>query len=156
MCDRAGAAAPCEGVQRLRGRGSAVPGDGAALGWAWGRPQESPGFLSSDGKPESRLSRGREQPRGEGAEEQGAPQPRARPAARGNLPPLILLQKETQTQQKASPMPNQGAEGLVTPTETTRSKSRREKATPRLALAPISAPGAVGAHRAPPAGEDTV
>lgn len=84
------------------------------------------------------------------------PQPCARPAARGNLPPLILLQKETQTQQKALPMPNQRAEGLVTPTETTRSKSRREKATPRLALAPISAPGAVGAHRAPPAGEDTV
>lgn len=79
MCDRAGAAAPCEGVQRLRGRGSAGPGDGAALGWAWGRPQESPGFLSSHGKPESRLSRGREQPRGEGLRSRGCPSPAPAP-----------------------------------------------------------------------------
>lgn len=67
----------------------------------------------------------------------------APPAARGYIPPLILLEKKpnpnaTKNLTRAVPdphtaVPEQGVEGMMTPTETARSK-RREKATRRLAL----------------------
>lgn len=68
----------------------------------------------------------------------------APPAAQGYIPPLILLEKKpnpnaTKNLTRALPdphtaVPEQGVEGMVTPTETARSKRRREKATRRLAL----------------------
>lgn len=62
--------APREEVQELRGTLLQPRGDGAALGGTSpeqsleGSPRESPGFLSSDPKPASRPSGGREQPQG--------------------------------------------------------------------------------------------
>lgn len=54
-------------------------------------------------------------------------------------------------------VPERGVKGMVTPTETTRSKRRREKATRRLAL-DSSNLGSESSRerRAPPDGEDTV